>query len=82
MTSNLAVPNGTDAAGNQLFLTGAAIFNNNAAGTGSNYSNVILSNNVRGQRVIDATRPGGTFFGEFNATREPRVIQLAVKLYF
>jgi Carboxypeptidase regulatory-like domain/TonB-dependent Receptor Plug Domain len=82
VTSNLAVPNGTDPAGNQQFLTGGLIFNNNVAGTASNYSSVILSNNVRGQRVLDGTRPLGTFFGEFNATREPRVIQLAVKLYF
>lgn len=81
-TTNLVVPNGTDAGGNQVFITGATIFNNNAAGTASNFSSAIISNNVRGQRVIDATRPLGTFFGEYNATRDPRIIQLAAKFYF
>jgi len=81
-TTNLAVPSGTDASGNQTFITGASIFNNNSAGTGSIYSNAIISNNIRGQRTVDATRPLGAFFGEYNATRDPRIIQLAVKVYF
>lgn len=81
-TTNLAVPTGTkNAAGDQVFITGANIFLN-ASDTASNYSSVIISNNIRGQRVADPTRPLGTFFGELNATREPRVIQLAVKFYF
>ena len=29
-----------------------------------------------------STRPLGDFFGEPNAARDPRIIQLAVKLYF
>jgi hypothetical protein len=81
-TTNLVVPNGTDANGNQVFITGAAIFNNNAAGTGSVYSSAIISNNVRGQRTADTTRPLGAFFGEYNNTRDPRIIQLAAKFYF
>jgi len=24
----------------------------------------------------------GTFFGEYNAARDPRILQIAVKLYF
>ena len=80
--TNLVVPNGADASGNPVFISGAAIFNNNSAGTGSSYNNVIISNNVRGQRASDVTGPLGKFFGEFSGTRDPRIIQLAVKLYF
>jgi hypothetical protein len=79
--TNLAVPNGTDGNGNPLFLTGPAIFTNRTA-TESNYRSVIISNNIRGQRPSDATGPLGKFFGEYNGTRDPRVIELAVKLYF
>jgi hypothetical protein len=43
---------------------------------------VIISNNIRGQRVDDAQRPLGDFFGEYNRALDARVIQLGVKLYF
>jgi hypothetical protein len=33
-------------------------------------------------RPAGDTRPLGTFFGEYNAARDPRIVQLAVKLYF
>jgi hypothetical protein len=72
--TNLAVPNGTDASGNQVFLTGNNIF--------ARYREAIISNNIRGQRPSDATRPLGTFFGEYNGARDPRIIQLGVKIYF
>jgi hypothetical protein len=72
--TNLAVPNGTDANGNALFLTGNNIF--------ARYSEAIISNNIRGQRPSDATRPLGSFFGEYNGARDPRIIQLGVKIYF
>jgi hypothetical protein len=72
--TNMAVPNGTNAAGDQQFLTGNAIF--------ARYNEVIISNNIRGQRVADATRPLGTFFGEYNGARDPRILQLAVKISF
>jgi hypothetical protein len=73
IATNLAVATGTDANGT-TFATGTAILNN--------YNQVIISNNIRGQRVADATRPLGDFFGEYNRARDPRVIQLGVKLNF
>jgi hypothetical protein len=51
--------------------TGAAIFNN--------YTNLSVTNNVR---PAGDTRVLGTFFGEPNSTRDPRIIQLGIKLYF
>jgi hypothetical protein len=72
--TNLAVPNGTDANGNALFLTGNGIY--------ARYNEAIISNNLRGQRPSDATRPLGSFFGEYNGARDPRIIQLGVKIYF
>ncbi|HMB27047.1 MAG TPA: hypothetical protein VKS99_03035, partial [Blastocatellia bacterium] len=71
---NLVVPNGTNAAGDQQFLTGNAIF--------ARYNEVIISNAIRGQRVSDSTRPLGAFFGEYNGARDPRILQLAVKIAF
>jgi hypothetical protein len=59
--------NVTNAAGQ----TGAAIF--------SNYTGLSASNNLR---PAGDTRQEGTFFGEYNAARDPRIIQLGVKLYF
>jgi len=51
--------------------TGAAIFND--------YTNLSITNSTR---PAGDTRPLGTFFGEYNAVRDPRIIQLAAKLYF
>jgi hypothetical protein len=51
--------------------TGAAIFND--------YTNLSVTNNVRPE---GSASPLGTFFGEYNAARDPRIIQLGVKLYF
>ncbi|MCM3881114.1 MAG: Plug and carboxypeptidase regulatory-like domain-containing protein [Vicinamibacterales bacterium] len=51
--------------------TGAAIFND--------YKNLQLTNNTR---PAGSTAPPGQFFGEYNAARDPRIIQLGVKLYF
>src|SRR5215813_12197262 len=72
--TNLVVPNGTNAAGDPQYLTGGAIF--------ARYKEVIISNNIRGQRVSDSTRPLGAFFGEYNGARDPRILQLAVKIAF
>jgi hypothetical protein len=58
--------NVTNAAGQ----TGNAIFNN--------YTGLTITNSIRGSS--GATQ--GTFFGEYNAARDPRIIQLGVKLYF
>lgn len=71
---NLVVPNGTAANGDQQFITGSGVF--------ARYNEAIISNNIRGQRAADATRPLGTFFGEYNGARDPRIIQLGVKLYW
>jgi hypothetical protein len=57
----------TNAAGQ----TGAAIFND--------YTGVGATNNAR---PSGNTRQLGSFFGEPNAARDPRIIQLGVKLYF
>jgi hypothetical protein len=51
--------------------TGAAIFNNPTG--------LIATTNVR---PAGDTRQLGTFFGEVNAARDPRIIQLGLKLYF
>ncbi len=59
--------NVTNAAGQ----TGAAIFNN--------YTGLTVTNNVR---PANSTAVLGSFFGEYSATRDPRIIQLGVKLYF
>jgi hypothetical protein len=57
----------TNAAGQ----TGAAIFNN--------YNGLTITNNTR---PSGATSVLGTFFGEYNGARDPRIIQVAVKVYF
>jgi hypothetical protein len=59
--------NVTNAAGQ----TGANIF--------ANYTGLTVTNNTR---PAGNTSVLGSFFGEYNATRDPRIIQLGVKLYF
>jgi hypothetical protein len=59
--------NVTNAAGQ----TGAAIFNN--------YTGLTVTNNTR---PANSTAVLGTYFGEYTATRDPRIIQLGIKLYF
>jgi hypothetical protein len=51
--------------------TGAAIFNN--------YTGLTVTNNTR---PAGNTSVMGTFFGEYTGTRDPRIIQLGVKVYF
>jgi hypothetical protein len=53
------------------FDTGNAIFNN--------YNQAVITNNLR---PAGSTAPLGTFFGEFNAARDPRIIQLGAKFYW
>ncbi|MBM3783213.1 MAG: hypothetical protein FJW30_02575 [Acidobacteria bacterium] len=50
---------------------GNAVFNN--------FSGLRITNNLR---QSGSTLPLGQFFGEYNAARDPRIIQLAVKVYF
>ncbi len=77
--TNLSVPI-RDASGNITgFQTGNAIF---GTPTDNAYSRAVITNNLRSGPVEGSNRPLGTFFGEYNGAREPRVIQLAVKLYF
>ncbi len=68
-TTNLSVPNATGG-----FDTGNAIF--------ANYGRTVITNNLRNGPVEGSNRPLGTFFGEYNGARDPRIIQLAVKVYF
>ena len=68
--TNLAVPNGTNAAGVPQFLTGNAIF--------ARYNEAIVTNNMRSQSA-NQSAPLGQYFGEYNAARDPRIIELAVR---
>ncbi|HEY8460066.1 MAG TPA: hypothetical protein VIM99_06770, partial [Blastocatellia bacterium] len=54
--------------------TGNAIFNN--------YSQVVITNNLRNGPVEGSNVPLGQRFGEYNSAREPRTVQLGVKVYF
>jgi hypothetical protein len=77
--TNLAVPV-RDASGNiTSYTTGSGIF---GTPTDNAYSRAVITNNLRTGPVEGSNRPLGTFFGEYNGTRDPRVIQLAVKVYF
>ncbi|HEU4390218.1 MAG TPA: hypothetical protein VFV34_20620, partial [Blastocatellia bacterium] len=51
--------------------TGAAIFND--------YTGLKITNNLR---PAGSTATLGTFFGEYNAARDPRIVQVAVKFLF
>ena len=51
--------------------TGAAVLND--------YTNLKVTNNTRPAGNTSVLR---TFFGEYTGTRDPRIIQLAVKVYF
>ena len=51
--------------------TGAGVFNS--------FGNLQVTNNTR---PAGSTAPLGNFFGEYNVARDPRIIQLGVKLYF
>jgi hypothetical protein len=64
--TNLAVPGP-----NGTFTTGNGIF--------ANYSQAVITNNLR---PAGSTAPLGTFFGEYNAARDPRIIQLGAKFYW
>jgi len=54
---------------------------NGAIGSGvfPSYPNLAITNNLR---PAGSAAPLGQFFGEYNAARGARVIQVAVKLYF
>jgi len=56
------------------FDTGNAIF--------ANYNQAVITNNLRNGPVEGSNRPLGQFFGEYNGARDPRIIQLGVKLYW
>jgi hypothetical protein len=51
--------------------TGANVFNA--------YSNLSITNNTR---PAGSTTVLGTYFGEYNGSQNPRIIQLAAKVYF
>lgn len=45
----------------------------------NNYGSAVITNNLRPTGSI---APLGTYFGEYNGARDPRIVQLAVKFYF
>jgi len=51
----------------------------NSANFFDNYRNLTITNNTRPAGSASVL---GSFFGEYNSARDPRIIQLAVKLYF
>lgn len=69
MGTNLAVPGATGG-----FGTGNAIF--------ANYNNAVVTNNLRNAPVEGSNLPLGQFFGEYNGARDPRILQLGVKIYW
>lgn len=50
----------------------------------NDYNNLSITNNIRPSDSTDprSQAPLGQFFGEYNSPRDPRIIQLGVKLYF
>lgn len=57
-------------------------------GLGQQANNAAFFNNYSGFAITNNLRPAGngaalgTFFGEYNAARDPRILQLAAKIYF
>jgi len=66
----LSLPNGT---------SNISIFGNTQTNP---YSTLSITNNLRNGPVEGSNRPLGFFFGEYNSARDPRIIQLGVKIYF
>ncbi|MGH9854211.1 MAG: hypothetical protein ACREBD_30580, partial [Blastocatellia bacterium] len=67
--TNISVPNASGG-----FDTGNAIF--------TNYARAVITNNLRVGAVEGSTVPLGQRFGEYNGARDPRILQLAVKINF
>jgi hypothetical protein len=44
-----------------------------------NFNQLLITNNLR---PAGSTKAIGSYFGEYSGTREQRIVQLAVKLYF
>jgi hypothetical protein len=53
--------------------TGTAVLNV------ANFSQLLITNNLR---PAGSTKILGTYFGEYNGTREQRIVQIAAKVYF
>jgi hypothetical protein len=70
-TAQFSAVNRTTNVTNAAGQTGAAIFNN--------YTGLTVTNNTR---PAGSTAVQGTYFGEYNSTRDPRIIQIGVKIYF
>ena len=70
-TTQFAGVNRTTNVTNGAGQTGNAIFND--------YTNLTVTNNVR---PAGSTRVLGTYFGEYTSTRDPRILQIGVKVYF
>ena len=50
-----------------------------ATRSSAHYTNLTVTNNLRPAGSASVL---GTYFGEYNAARDMRIIQLAVKVYF
>ncbi len=66
----LSLPNGT---------SNASIF---GTPTSNPYGTLVITNNLRNGPVEGSNVPLGQRFGEYNGARDPRIIQLGVKIYF
>ena len=60
-------------------LTTAAGATGTAVLSAADISTLAITNNVRPQ---GSTRPLGTYFGEYSSARDPRIVQIAVKVSF
>jgi len=67
--TNISVPTASGG-----FDTGNAIF--------ANYARAVITNNLRVGAVEGSTVPLGQRFGEYSGARDPRILQLAVKINF
>lgn len=65
----LSVPNASG-----VLVSDGTIFNN--------YGQIVITNNLRNGPVEGSNTALGQRFGEYNGAREPRTIQLGVKIYF
>ncbi|HKQ78812.1 MAG TPA: carboxypeptidase regulatory-like domain-containing protein [Blastocatellia bacterium] len=70
-------------AGTALSLpTGASNASIFGTTTSNPYSTLVITNNLRNGPVEGSNIPLGQRFGEYNGARDPRTIQLGVKIYF
>jgi hypothetical protein len=62
--------------------TALSVGSNSNAGIFNNYGQVVITNNLRNGPVEGSNVALGQRFGEYNSARDPRTIQLGIKIYF